>query len=75
MTKRDYELIAGVLRDTEVVAKKSAWDSNWRNRDRLNVAMADALEGTNPRFNRERFLAACEGRDSTDSAGRKVSYS
>lgn len=46
MTRKDFELIANVLKDSKapkVVREK----------------MADALRGTNPNFNREKFLEAC----------------
>lgn len=61
MTKKDFELIAGVLRDTEAITLKSHWDAVWKDRDRLAEAFADALATTNPRFDRERFIAAATG--------------
>lgn len=59
MTRRDYELIAGVFATTEAVCARSAWDAVWRDRTRVANAMADALAADNPRFDRARFLAAC----------------
>lgn len=52
MTKKDYELIAGVIRSIGVNGIES---------DRVDMAQAfaRALEDTNPRFDRDRFLAAC----------------
>jgi hypothetical protein len=51
MTRKDYELIA------EVIA--TAWHGSEDTQADLSNRMADALEGTNPRFNREMFLTAC----------------
>jgi hypothetical protein len=51
MTRKDYELIA------EVIA--TAWHGSEDTQADLSHKMADALEGTNPRFNRELFLKAC----------------
>ena len=51
MTKKDYELIAEVL--------ANAW---WGNNDQKRYIvydLTDALETTNPRFNRNLFLTAC----------------
>jgi|HubBroStandDraft_4_1064222.scaffolds.fasta_scaffold2296776_1 hypothetical protein len=49
MTKRDFELIASVIRDKLAVETQ------------LYVAavFADALAKTNPRFDRPRFILAC----------------
>jgi hypothetical protein len=70
MTKKDYELIAGVLRE-------AYRDPELHRLTVTDVAkdMAAALAADNARFDRSRFLAACQGLDSTDSAGRKVRYS
>jgi hypothetical protein len=57
MTKKDYELIAGAIREDlncykdlthEAVAVRV-----------LARRLATQLESTNPRFNRELFLTAC----------------
>lgn len=57
MTKKDFELIAGVLRRADTCTAKIV--------DAREVALmfADALQHTNPRFDRERFIAAATGRD------------
>ena len=47
MTRRDFELIAGVLRETNATPEQAQ-------------AFASALAATNPRFDRERFLSACQ---------------
>ena len=70
MSKKDYELIAGVLRNTT-----GGPDMPLPLRDHIVRTFANELATTNPRFARERFIAACMGQDSHDSAGRKVRYS
>jgi hypothetical protein len=56
MTRKDYELIAAVFKAqrTEYILEhhKYAVES-------AVLDMADALAAENPRFDRERFLAAC----------------
>jgi hypothetical protein len=55
MTRKDYVLIAEVIR-----ASKIAWAGNNNNLvDDISRALADALVKENPRFNRARFLTAC----------------
>jgi hypothetical protein len=73
MSKKDYELIARVLRfqRNHIVTSDEAIDQV----DQLAAMFATELASTNPRFDRERFIAACMGEDSHDSAGRKVRYS
>lgn len=50
MTKKDYERIAQAIRVTPM---------NSITRVDIALAMTEALVGTNPRFNRERFYEAC----------------
>jgi hypothetical protein len=52
MTRKDFELIASVIRNTDEVADSQT-------RDALAEMFADKLAGTNDRFNRETFLKAC----------------
>lgn len=58
MTKKDFELIAAALAgrrafiQTEYANGRSVWDH-------AAYVLADALQSTNPRFDRARFLAAC----------------
>jgi hypothetical protein len=81
MTKQDFELIAGTLRSQRSCIVGT--DSLGRPVGTRLVAVLDetitnvatALQTTNPRFDRDRFIAACMGEDSYDSAGRKVRYS
>lgn len=57
MTKKDYELIASSLNATMPDPDWREEMAMWRAvRDKL----ADRLYGDNPRFNRERFIAATE---------------
>jgi hypothetical protein len=59
MTKKDYELIAGVI--AELVEHKRDKGAFAHNPELSTVAdfFADTLADTNPRFNREIFLKAC----------------
>jgi hypothetical protein len=76
MTKQDYERIAAAFRETPTAARNTREAPICaRERAALIESMASIMRGTNPRFDRSRFIAACEGRDSTDSAGRRVRYS
>jgi hypothetical protein len=52
MTRKDFELIA------EVIA--TSWSGSGELKNALAVNMADALQSTNPRFDRARFIAACD---------------
>ena len=58
MTRKDYELIAGAVRDALHSARP--WSEDKEDGIRLAVrSIADALAADNPRFDRSRFLAAC----------------
>ena len=62
MTRKDYQLIADVLRERGTQADKS--DAPWMKGFRsAHVALArdfaDALAADNPRFDRTRFFKAC----------------
>lgn len=52
MSRQDFELIARTVKLTYGTVTKAE-------RNEIAVQFADALAGTNPRFNRPRFLAAC----------------
>jgi hypothetical protein len=73
MSKKHFELIAAVLR--EYNERPGVTDAEKAQLSELAKTFATELRAENPRFDRSRFIAACEGRDSTDSAGRKVRYS
>lgn len=70
MGKKDYEAIAGIIRKSRILNPKAAPVV-----DVLMVDLADLMQGDNPRFDPDRFYAACRGEYSKDSAGRKVRYS
>ena len=52
MTTKDYELIAGVILNSQGLTRGGIMDT-------LAERMAEALADTNPRFNRSLFLKAC----------------
>jgi hypothetical protein len=54
MTRKDFELIAGVIK-----TQREKMHNETETVDEVALAMAEALEDTNPRFNRETFLTAC----------------
>jgi hypothetical protein len=56
MTRKDFELIAGVLSNIRKVTltKEGKEDLNYIARD-----FADALQDAHPRFDKFRFLVAC----------------
>jgi len=53
MNKKDYELIAKVICNSQGLTRGGVMDT-------LAERLADALEANNPRFNRELFLKNCE---------------
>lgn len=62
MTRKDYELIAGALRSGFMAQPPSPMGSEVNIYDNYRIivgSMANALERTNPRFNRDKFMAAC----------------
>jgi hypothetical protein len=66
MTHKDFVLIAGALASARANARTVELENGV---DRATHALADTLAGTNPRFNRSRFLAAAQGNPLT---GRDV---
>jgi hypothetical protein len=62
MTKKDYELIAGVIADTTDITNILA-DLDMESAERVIVLiaqrLASSLEMENPLFNRDKFLTAC----------------
>ena len=60
MTRKDYEKIARVLREYKSEADSHS-NSPWRNTARVELVsrIADMLALDNPRFDRTRFLKAC----------------
>lgn len=57
MTRKDFELIAKVLRTADEVADQETIEA-------LADMFADALAGTNPSFNRELFIAKATATES-----------
>jgi hypothetical protein len=76
MTKRDFEVIAGTIRD---LRRHHAQFDHAETAEVVLDSVARSLAGkffyANPRFDRSRFMAACQGEDSSDMAGRAVRYS
>lgn len=66
MSKQNYEAIAECIRESGIDEKVI---------EDLENALAGYFKQDNPRFQQARFLSACRGEDSRDSAGRKVRYS
>jgi len=54
MTRKDFQLIADTLRGIGNDVCRA------EQRDQIAKAFARALKDTNPSFNRNRFLAACD---------------
>jgi hypothetical protein len=70
MTRKDYQLIASVLKNyaTEGIPVDD--------RDAIAYDLADALASDNPRFNRDRFLVAAGVYEKCDSCeARATSFS
>lgn len=61
MTKKDFEVIAGALQQVRTIDLSGI--ALHSDADALHAdicwTFADALAGTNPRFDRDRFLRAC----------------
>lgn len=57
MTKKDYELIAGVM--SRLSADFTNGGEDTVSLRLVAEELADSLADTNPRFNREMFLKAC----------------
>lgn len=54
MTKKDYIAIAGAIKDARYECERGQQESITRVAERI----ADVLKSDNPRFDRERFMAA-----------------
>lgn len=60
MTKKDYELIASVLKQAILFCDDTSnQDDDILLLETLSKRFADTLASKNPRFNREKFLKAC----------------
>lgn len=64
MNRREFELIAEVIRNLPSfdTPQKPMGGVDVVRFDCLVNRFADALRTTNPRFNRERFITACNGK-------------
>ena len=56
MTRKDFELIAKVLKDTKGSVEALL---GWEVHERIALSLADALARVNERFDYERFIKAC----------------
>jgi hypothetical protein len=68
MTRKDYQLIASVLK------KFTSEGGDVIERDALAYDLADALGADNPRFNRDRFLVAAGVWASCSVCGDRMRY-
>lgn len=60
MTRKDYELIAKAIYGSLIQSKSLDWQDLYAEQHHITARhIANALERTNPRFDRERFLTAC----------------
>ena len=60
MTKKDFCLIADVIK--ELPSFECKQDDDVVHHSAIVERFASALAGTNPRFDRQRFIAACNGK-------------
>jgi hypothetical protein len=60
MTRKDFELIAAAIRDATADALRAYGSSGKAGAEKVARLMATTLKQTNPRFDKERFLAACD---------------
>lgn len=58
MTKKDYELIAGVFHSTQLSTSDTVKHAQWRE---MMAVMATNLQAENSKFDRARFVNACLG--------------
>lgn len=63
MSKKDYQATARTLHGVKDVDHREAWAV-------VVIALADVLAADNPRFDRERFVEACETGADRESAKR-----
>ncbi len=60
MTKKDYELIAKAIHVSLIWSGSLEAQDRFIEQHRMTAGyVADALERTNPRFNKDKFMAAC----------------
>jgi hypothetical protein len=60
MGKKDYELIAKAIYGSLIQSGKLEWQDRFIEQHKITARhVAVALERDNPRFDRDRFMAAC----------------
>lgn len=60
MTKKDYELIAKAVYGSRMQSDKLEWQDRFNEQHQMTARwLANVLGTTNPRFDRDRFMAAC----------------
>lgn len=60
MTKKDFELIASILRDDNYLWRAlHGGEMGIEYREKIAQAFSQTLASKNPRFNKEKFLKAC----------------
>lgn len=60
MSKKDYELIAKAIYGSLIQSCSLEWQDRFIEQHKITARhVAIALERSNPRFNRDKFMAAC----------------
>ena len=59
MTRKDYELIAEIIRVAMYTTNKYNEEQGKSWVEHIALEFSDSLRSTNPRFDRARFLTAC----------------
>ena len=69
MTRKDYVLLARAIRDSLIQTTKWEWQDRYATQHAVTVErLADVLMQENPRFDRQRFVAACGVLVNTEAA-------
>lgn len=55
MTRKHYQTLASAIYQRGRISSSQPWDG-----ERIIKALADVLKADNPRFDRDRFIEACE---------------
>ena len=70
MTRKDYEAIAGIIKDNcegrycshhTGISPSAEWQSARGVVNRVASQLADYMATDNPRFDRDKFIQACDG--------------
>jgi hypothetical protein len=73
MTRKDYELIARAFRIAKGSTEVAEYDAKTA-LELASVILADSIENTNPRFDRERFLIACGFLPKCDKCSKRARF-